>query len=270
MRGCKIEKYEIFLIDLDGVVWRGREVIKDNVQAIRYLIGRGKKVAFLTNNSTRSRSVYAELLRGIGIDVNEGSVVTSGYAAALWTARNRPRALIYILGEEGLAEEAAKLGLRLATRTEALSGKVEAVIVGLDRNLTYSKLNAAFKAVQDGALFVAANRDPTFPLERGSKAPGAGSIVAALEAALGREPDFVAGKPNPWMVDIALGGRYDRSEVLVIGDRLETDILMANKANVDSVLVLTGVTTREEAERAKGDLRPTCILETLKEGLPDL
>ncbi len=263
---CRLSNYDIFLIDLDGVVWRGREPLKENVLAIRKLIELKKEVFFVTNNSTRSRSVYSILLKNLGIDVSENNIITSGYASVLWLSRRRPNSLTYILGEEGLAEEATKMGLRLATRSEALSGLVDAVIVGLDRNLTYSKLNAAYKAITDGALFIASNKDPTFPLERGSRAPGAGAIVAALEASLGREPDFVAGKPNPWMVKIALGERGSANAV-IIGDRLETDILMANRAGIDSILVLTGVTRREDVEKAREDMRPTCILSNLKEGL---
>jgi len=265
-RNCKLSNYDVFLIDLDGVVWRGREPLKDNILAIRKLIELKKEVFFVTNNSTRSRSVYSVLLRNLGIPVNENNIITSGYASVLWLSKKKPNSLTYILGEEGLAEEAAKADLRLATRSEALSGLVDAVIIGLDRNVTYSKLNAAYKAISDGALFIASNKDPTFPLERDSRAPGAGAIVAALEVSLGREPDFVAGKPNPWMVKIALGERSSVNAI-VIGDRLETDILMANLAGIDSILVLTGVATREDEKKAKKDMKPTCILSNLIEGL---
>ncbi len=267
MRTCKLSNYDIFLVDLDGVVWRGKEIIEKNVKILKKLINEGKKVIFLTNNSTRSRAVYAELLRDAGIETDEKSIVTSGYAAVMWVSERRPKSLTYVLGEEGLAEEAAKAGLRLATRSEALSGKVEVVLVGLDRNLTYSKLNAAFKAVSDGALFVASNRDPTLPLERGSKAPGAGAIVAALETCLQRKPDFVAGKPNTWMIEVALKNVGKKGESVVIGDRLDTDILMANIAGIDSILVLTGVATLEDLRRAGGRLKPTCYFNSLEDAI---
>ncbi len=261
---CDIIKYDVFLVDIDGVVWRGREPISDNIEGLKRLIKLGKEVFFVTNNSTRSRTVYSVLLEKLGITVDENHIITSGYASVLWLSKIKPNSLTYILGEEGLAEEAVKAGLKLVTRSEALSGSAEAVIVGLDRNLTYSKLNAAYKAVVDGAIFIASNKDPVFPLEKGSKAPGAGAIVAALEACLGREPDFVAGKPNPWMVEIAVGKKVPTGTV-IIGDRLDTDILMANLAGVDSILVLTGVTSVEQVNRVEEEIRPTCVLQSIKE-----
>ena len=264
--GSVLLSYDALLVDLDGVVWRGREIIQENARALREAQARGVKVVFLTNNSTRSRRLYARLLSQLGFSVGVDDVVTSGYAAVEWVRRRIPGALIYIVGEEGLAEEAGRAGLTLATRTDAISGKVDAVVVGLDRNLTYSKLNAAHTAISRGALFVAANTDRVIPVEGGSEAPGAGAIVAALEASLGRGPDFVAGKPSVWIARLA-SERAGGGRILVIGDRLDTDYGMARRAGMDCLIVLTGVTKREDLEALPPGERPEYVFRSLEEAL---
>jgi len=152
--------------------------------------------------------------------------------------------------------------LRLAGFSLSENEPVDFVVVGLDRGFDYQKLLKAQRAILSGAEFLATNPDPTFPTEEGL-IPGAGSIVAAVERATGRRPKVI-GKPEPFMLELALrlsGAR--REECVVVGDRLDTDILAGNRAGMITVLVLTGVTTEEEARRAEGELRPKFVIPNL-------
>ncbi len=238
-----MECFDSLIVDLDGVVWRDGAPIAGNVEALRSLAERGVPIVYLTNNSTRSRRVYSLLLtRILGYRVPADMVVNSGYSAAEWIRRRLGPTIVLPVGEEGLVEELALAGHTVATPGEWRLAK--AVAVGLDRSLTYRKLAAAHKAiVYAGALFVATNRDRTYPVADGLE-PGAGAVVAALEASVGRPPDFDAGKPGEWILGLAMERLQDSKNPLVVGDRVETDIEMARKAGIKSLLVLTGVTRK--------------------------
>lgn len=235
----KLTDYDVLLVDLDGVVWLGGQVIWDNVRALQLALKSGVDIVFVTNNSTRTRRYYAWKLSRLGLDIQPESVVTSGYAAAQWLAAKRPGANVYIVGEEGLAAEAWAAGLNVVDVSEALAGGADAVVVGLDRLFTYQKGRAALRSLIRGALFVAANEDHVLPRHDGLD-PGAGAVVAFLERASGRRPDFVAGKPSPYIAELALHGRNGRA--LVVGDRLDTDVELAARSGLDALLVLTGLT----------------------------
>ncbi len=245
-----IDLDDSLLVDLDGVVWLGRKPVEENLAAIRSLISRGARIFFLTNNSTRSRALYANMLRNIGIEVEPSNIVTSGYLAVAWLSEKRGSARVYILGEEGLVEEAVIAGHRILTGEEA--SRSDAIIVGLDRNLTYQRLRAAVRALLKGSLFIATNTDHVIPVEDGLD-PGAGAIIAALETATGRKPDFVAGKPNPWIIDLIerMHG-ISRENIVVVGDRIDTDMRLAISAGVRGILVLTGLTKEEDLSRIVG------------------
>jgi len=208
-------------------------------------------VLFLTNNSTRSRFSYAEALAGLGIAVMPERVITSGHLAAEWLRQREGSVGVYVVGEEGLVEELILSGHRVLTISD--SQKARAVVVGLDRALSYAKLRAAVRALLRGSLFIATNTDHLLPVEDGLD-PGAGSIVAALEAAAGRKADFIAGKPNPWVVDYIVE-RYGipREEILIVGDRIDTDMKLAINSGVRGLLVLTGYTREEDLEGLEGD-----------------
>jgi len=257
----RLTDYDVLLVDLDGVVWLGSKVLEDNVRALREAQGSGVEVVFVTNNSTRTRRYYAWKLSSLGLSASEETIVTSGYAAASWLAGRVGGGNVYVVGEEGLAVEAYLAGLNVVDLSEALRGRVDAVVAGLDRLFSYSKGRAALRALEAGALFVAANEDHVLPTSSGLD-PGAGAVVAFLERASGRRPDFVAGKPSPYMVELALRGRSGRA--LVVGDRLDTDVEMASRAGLDALLVLTGL-TREPPREAPPSLRG--VVSTLLEAL---
>lgn len=242
-------KYDHLLVDLDGVVWIGDRPIEDAVQALN-VVKDFVRVTFVTNNSTRHRNEVMKKLRGVGINwVTVNDVVTSASALAELVSSIGIRRC-YVIGEIGLIQELQEKGVRL-------DEEAEAVCVGMDRGFTYDKISIALRNLLKGALFMATNNDSTFPTERGLM-PGAGAMVAAITAASGREPDVIIGKPNPLILMMAARGS---SNPLVIGDRVETDILGAIRAGMDSVLVLTGVT---KDLRGVGP-RPKFIVESLKE-----
>ncbi len=241
----KPSRYRALLVDMDGVLWRGQEPIEENLKVLRAL---DLPMVFLTNNSTTTRARYLERLRALGLEVPETHVLTSGYAAALWLKR-RGILKTFVIGEEGITQELELLGIRYETDSDAVLQRgyqPEAVVVGLDRRLSYAKLWAGQRSIQKGALFVATNTDATFPTETGP-APGAGAVVSALQTAAGREPHIVIGKPQPQMFRLALEIlKVEPEQALMIGDRWDTDIVGARRLKIPALLVLTGVTSADE------------------------
>ena len=249
-------RFSAFLLDCDGVLWRGGEPIPGAREAVEALRASGRKVLFFTNNATLSRKGYLEKLRGLGFEAEVGEIYCSAYAAAAWLKGRVKK--VYVVGEEGLVEELELAGLEAAGPDEA-----ECVVVGLDRKLTYRKLEEALRCLIRGALFVATNRDPTLPTERGL-APGAGAIVSALEAAAGREADMLIGKPSTYMYELALREhRIEPATTLAVGDRLDTDVEGAKRAGLAAALVLTGATGLRELERAR--VKPDYVLASIRD-----
>ncbi|MEB3844828.1 MAG: HAD-IIA family hydrolase [Desulfurococcales archaeon] len=262
--------YSAAIVDLDGVVWRGRRLISENVEALRTLLKKGVKIVFLTNNSTRSRLQYAELLSHIlDTSVSDESVVNSGYSASVWLRRKHGERRVLVVGMEGLTVEAHLQGHRVLDYESW--EKAEAVLVGLDRGVTYYKFAAAHKAIVRGALFIATNTDRSFPVENGTE-PGAGALVDLLVSSTGRTPVFDAGKPNRWILDLALEkiGGIPTDRIVVIGDRLDTDIEMASRAGLDSILVLTGITREAPSVGPRGMRVYRNLMDAVREGIFDL
>jgi len=256
-----IETYDLLLIDLDGVVWRGLKPIERNVEAIRKLCERDVKIIFVTNNATKSRRTYAELLsRMLDLKISEKDVMCSGYAISNWLLNRYGKVNVYPIGEEGLIEELSKAGHRVIDGK--MIDKVEAVVVSLDRTLTYRKLEYAHEAITKyNAIFTATNQDHVIPISGGT-APGAGAIIASLVKSTGVKPIFTAGKPNPYMANLILERlKHSRRRVLVVGDRCDTDVAFALNAKLDSLLVMTGVTGTIVSSKYK----PTYIAKDLLE-----
>ncbi len=263
-----VERYDGYLVDLDGVLWTGSKIFPEAVQAINRLRSLGKAIMFLTNNSTRSRSQYVERLKSIGVDwVEERHVVNSGYATSKYLVERFGRLHTFPVGDTGLCVELVLQGHTLVSQADCWTGRVDAVVVGMDPGITYWKIGAAAAAIRKGAMFVATNPDKTFPTERGLM-PGAGTILAALEASSGRGPEINIGKPHRPIFEVALKALgVEQERVLVVGDRLDTDVVGANAIGLDSALVLTGVATEEDLKRAQE--RPTYVLRTLEDLFTD-
>lgn len=246
-------KFKCFVIDLDGVVYRGTGLIPKADKKIATLRKRGR-VIFLTNNSTLSRASYKERLAGFGIPAEEEDIVTSGYVAASYIKQRYQDPRVYMIGEKGLKEELERQGIEPFWRA------CDVVLVGLDRGFTYAKLATALKFIQGGADFIATNLDNTLITEKGLL-PGAGAIVSAVKTACGKEP-IVVGKPSQIMASIILKKLdVEPKEVLLIGDRLETDILMGKKAGMKTALVLTGYTKKEDLKHT--EIKPDYVLDSL-------
>ncbi|MGO8770383.1 MAG: HAD-IIA family hydrolase [Mycobacterium sp.] len=245
------QEYDCLLIDLDGTLFRGARPTTGAVQTLDEV--RTRKL-YVTNNASRSAEEVAAHLRDLGFTATGDDVVTSAQSAAHLLASLLPTdSPVLIVGTEALANEVAAVGLRPVRRYD---DDPVAVVQGLSTTIGWPELAEAALAIRAGALWVAANVDPTLPTERGLL-PGNGSMVAALRTATGAEPR-VAGKPAPRLLTDAVS-RGDFRAPLVIGDRLDTDIEGANAAKLPSLMVLTGVNTALDAVYARPAHRPTYI-----------
>ena len=262
----------LLLVDLDGVVYRGSDPVPGVAAVLADRVARGDDVVYVTNNSMFYRSAYVTRLEAMGAPVSEDRVVTSARATALYLREHHPDVRrVLVVGAGGLEREMRDVGLEVvaaahaATRSSqeaidgyAAAGQPDAVVVGLDPQLTYGRIAVAADAVRAGARFIATNRDPTYPAERGLL-PGAGSVVAAIEVASGTKPFAEIGKPGPLLLEEAAKavGR-SAAEAVMIGDAV-TDIAAARAVGARSVLMLTGVTRPERAAALPEDQRPTTI-----------
>jgi HAD superfamily hydrolase (TIGR01457 family) len=250
------------ILDLDGVLYVGETPVEGVVGFMERWRGRGKKVVFVTNNSSLSRRGYVKKLGSMGITARPEEVITSGYLTAEYLRRKAPGAKVYVVGEGGLREELRRVGMKLVVGDKA--EEAEYVVVGIDRGFTYRKLGEALRALRAGAGFLATNADPTYPTEKGLL-PGAGALVSALSFSSSRKP-LLLGKPSTRMYRMALrllGTKPE--ETAAVGDRLDLDVGPAKRLGMVSILVLSGVTRREALERLGGEERPDMVLSRLSE-----
>ena len=246
------ERYDCILFDLDGVLYRGEQTITSAPPTMARLRELGVRVVFLTNNSSRTPRQVADKLRTHGIDADPEEVVTSALATAEMLAE-RGGGRAFVIGMDGVREALADAGIQIV---DGRSGDADLVVVGFDANATYDALKTASLLVERGARLVATNADASFPAADGLW-PGAGALLAVITTTTGVRAEIV-GKPFASLFEFGLrrggGGRP-----LVVGDRLDTDIEGAIDLGWDTMLVLTGVSTRADAETA--GLRPTVIAE---------
>jgi 4-nitrophenyl phosphatase len=232
------------LIDMDGVLWRGDRPMPGLADFFGLLRRRQIKFVLTTNNASRVADYYVERLAGYGIEISPAEVLTSAQATAGYLAeRSAPGTPVYFIGEDGLRQSLVQGGFSLVNADE----QPRYVVVGWDRHLTFEKLAQATLYIRAGASFIATNPDRTWPSERGL-VPGAGAILAAVEAATDVEP-MVIGKPSPLMLQIAMRRiGAQTSTTAMLGDRLETDILGGQNAGLTTILVLSGVTKPDDLE----------------------
>jgi len=263
----------LLLVDLDGVVYRGRDPVPGVAEVLRARAAAGDKVIYVTNNSRSHRDEYRARLERMGVPLaSDGSesIVTAARATAVLLAEaDPPPRLAMVLGGPGLSRELTDVGIPVTAPTEeGLNAAPDALVVGVDFELTYERLSISATAVRRGARFVATNRDPMYPTESGLNA-GAGSIVAAVAVESGREPDLVVGKPEPRLFEAAaeLAG-IPVEEAVVIGDNLVTDIRAAQAVGARSVLMLTGVVSPEEYAAlavTESAIKPTAVAHDAEE-----
>ncbi|MGH2464637.1 MAG: HAD-IIA family hydrolase [Candidatus Limnocylindrales bacterium] len=262
----------LLLVDLDGVVYRGSEPIPGIAELLTRRVAAGDDVVYVTNNSMWYRADYVKRLMALGAPVSADRVVSSPRATALYLREIDPGLeRVLALGGPGLGRELADVGFTVVMagaaaervardgldRFEA-SGRPGAVVVGLDPELSWERLAVAATSIRTGARFVATNRDPTYPTELGLM-PGSGAVVAAVEAASGVTPVSI-GKPAPHLLEEAarvVGA--DPRDAVMIGDGIHTDLLAARAVGARCVLMLTGVSSRAEAEALEGPNAPDAI-----------
>ncbi len=261
-----VDGYDLVILDLDGVVYLGAEPVPGAVDAVNRLHQLGKPLAYATNNAARRPDEVAAHLVQLGISATSDEVVTSPQAAAALLADRVPAgSAVLVVGTDALATEVTRAGLKPVSAAE---DRPAAVVQGYGPRVGWPELAEACVAVRGGALWVATNADRTLPSPRGPL-PGNGALVAALATALDREPDEVVGKPAPALFQRA-AQRVGARRPLVVGDRLDTDIEGARRAGMDSMLVLTGVSTAADLDAAPPERRPTYVAPDLSALLQEL
>ena len=262
----------LLLVDLDGVVYRASEGVPGVGAALAARAALGDTVVYVTNNAMHYHGDYLPRLEGHGAPVGPDRVVTSARASAIYVRDEMPAVRrVLAVGASGLERELREAGLDVVTAAYAATrmsqegidgwaaaGHPDAVVVGLDPQLTYLRVAAAADCVRAGAVLVATNKDPIYPTERGFR-PGAGSVVAAIEVASRTTARVTIGKPEPYLLEAAarLVGA-DVKAAVMIGDAL-TDVAAGHAVGARTVLMLTGVTTREMADALPESDRPTRI-----------
>lgn len=247
--GRPLLRQALYVFDLDGTLYRGNEPMPGAAECVARLRAAGAAVRFLTNNSSALPSDVALKLENLGVQAMSGEVRTSAMTAAAFCAAQRLRSL-FLVGEAGLAAAIAAAGL--ATVEDGQTA--EAVLVGICRSFNYELLDRAMQHVLGGARLIATNSDATYPLEGGRLAPGAGSMVAALEACTGVKAQ-VLGKPEPdGLLQLIGEAGVEPAATMVVGDRLETDIEAGRRAGCETFLVLTGVSAELPPRQRGGTL----------------
>jgi glycerol-1-phosphatase len=235
------------LIDLDGVVWVGREMVPGAVETLSALLAAGKEIVFVTNNSVKRPAEYAARLRQAGIDADDDRVLTGGEATARLAAEQvGSDATVFVIGAPGFKQTVAAAGLELLDGEAAQSA--DAVIVSAHREFDYAELLTATRALESGAALFGTSRDPTLPMPGGAW-PGTGATLAAVETASGKRAT-TAGKPERHLFDQAAALIPAARRMAIVGDRISSDIEGGRRAGLITVLVLTGATTRAEADAA--------------------
>lgn len=268
-----LKKIKIVIFDLDGVIYRGDKLLPSVDKIIQDLKERSIKVVYNSNNSTATRQMYVDRLKKYNINSKISDFYTSASITASEITKIKQKSKIFVIGEIGLREELKAMEHTIVSN-EGESDEIDFVIVGLDRAFNYKDIAFAQKSILKGkAQFYATNTDATLPIANGLL-PGAGVMVKAIEICTSTKPIKVFGKPDPCGIkSILTDNKVSPKEAVIFGDRLETDILAGNRAEVKTVLVLTGVATYEMVEELKiqvsqaknvdEDLIPDVIIENL-------
>lgn len=247
----KISDYQCYLFDLDGTLYVGSKPIDEAIQSVKYLQEQGKIVKFLSNNSSKSKTDYVIRLTQLGLQCTENDIVLSTDATVQFLKEHKLNT-VYVLGTDKLRQVFINEGFQLDTE------KVDMVVVGYDTELSYEKLTIACKLINQGVDYIATHKDIFCPAECGP-IPDIGSFINMLELTTKVKPLKIFGKPDVSMVQYVVESLgVDKSDVVMVGDRLYTDIMMAKNYGIDSVLVLSGDTTREVVEES--DIQPTYVL----------
>jgi arabinose operon protein AraL len=231
----QLSRINNFIIDLDGVVYEGRQEIPGAIDALNKFAALGKQIIFLTNNSASTTLEIHRKLLDLGFNCLSSSIVTSAQSTALVIRKHHlDEGLgVYVIGCDGLKQELNEAGIKITT-----ANACGAVVVGIDFEFNYKSIATAVEALQRPIPLICCNRDPNFPGANSQIMPGCGSIIASIEIASNRKADWEIGKPNTIMLDIIFQRfKISADDCLIIGDRLDSDIMMAARANLPSILI---------------------------------
>jgi len=245
------------ILDMDGVIWKGDAPIGDLPATFKKIRERGLKFVFATNNGTKTPDEYQAKLKELGVEIHADQVVTSALGIAFLMAQKHPKGTkIFLIGENGMRAALEEKGFEILDVENA--PQAEAVVMGIDRSISFQKVAEATLLVRAGRPFYTTNTDRTFPTPRG-EIPGSGSWLSVVVSATGVEPT-IAGKPFPYLMELALNRLgTTKEETLVVGDRLETDIAAGKSVGCPTAFVLSGVSKLEEAK----DWNPNIIADSL-------
>jgi len=279
--GKMLDGTDCFIFDCDGVIWKGDSLIPGVPAVLEKLRKLGKKIFFVTNNSTKSRKGYLKKFTGLGLEVLPEEIFSSSFAAAAYFEQNPlPKGKkVYIIGQEGIGEEldlvnvphiggpadsakVIKLGPGIKVEHDH---DVGAVVVGFDQAINYYKIQYAQLCINEnpGCKFIATNLDAVTHLTDEQEWAGNGSMVGAIKGCTGQEP-IVVGKPSPLMVDYIVDKyKIKASRICMVGDRLDTDVLFGTDNGLQTILTLSGVTTKEKLLSEKNQIRPEWYVDSI-------
>ncbi|MCJ7718237.1 MAG: HAD-IIA family hydrolase [Anaerolineales bacterium] len=257
----KLSKFKTILLDGDGVLWKSDQPLPGIKPFFSFLLGKKIRWALLTNNNMRTVQDYINKLSNFGISAEQNLIFTSSTTTAAYLLeRFGAGTPLHVIGMDALKQTLLDAGFSLTTGEEMPENEVVAVVAGMDRQINHDKIKVAMRLIQGGAAFIATNTDGSYPTPEGIN-PGTGMVIGALQFTSGVKP-FIAGKPHPAIFQSALKELdTNPGDTLMVGDRLETDILGANNLGIRTAAVLTGVTSREEIIR--GNIKPDFIFEDI-------
>ncbi|KGF05416.1 HAD-IIA family hydrolase [Anaerococcus lactolyticus] len=249
----------VFLLDMDGTIYLGNVLIDGAKEFLDKIISEGKRYIFLTNNASKDKSTYVKKLEALGIRAGKDDVFTSADASISYLSKLGKKRL-FLVGNTSLRNQLLDAGFEIV---DERNQDIDAVLVSFDTELNYEKLWIACDYLQDGYDYYATHPDFVCPLEGGRIMPDAGSIIELLFACVGRRP-IVIGKPEDKMIEALIGAyAFKKDDLIMVGDRLYTDIAMGYKSGIKSVLVLSGETSLEDYK--KSDVKADYIFSSVKD-----
>ena len=253
----ELKDIKLYILDMDGTIYLEDKIIPGAKAFVDGLIAENKDYIFMSNNSSVSKNVYLDKLKKLNIVAKEENLFSSSMAMGEYLKRFYPDKRVYVVGTKKFEEELRNYDVRI------VEAEAEIVVVGYDSELTYEKLRKACAFIDSGALFLATNPDLVYPLKNKRYIPDCGSICMMITNATKKEPLYV-GKPNNFMIEVIMSKyNYKLEEVVIVGDRLYTDILMGVNAGIKSILVLSGEATTNGLNNSK--IKPTYIVESIEE-----
>jgi len=260
-----IKDIKCFVLDMDGTFYLGNNLIDGSLDFIKTINTQNKQFVFLTNNSSKNKYYYMKKLKNMGLNIEAERVFTSGEATTIYLKNKKPGSKVFILGTELLKEEFIAAGFELVNDRKTTP---DFVVLGFDTTLTYEKLWIACDFIREGVEYVATHPDYNCPIEDLKVMPDIGAMIDFIYASTKIKP-YIVGKPNKTIIEVLCSKYgYDKSQIAIVGDRLYTDIKTGSNADIVSILVYSGETTKEDYKNS--DIRADYVYNSLKEINEDL